>query len=144
MDYRRYGEACYIRVDRGDEIIASILDVCREEGIHSATFSGIGGCSDAEILTFDPDTRSFTSDYCEGSLELVALMGNVISSVTDGPHWHAHALFAYRDGGEHRTVSGHLKSATVRYTAEIELRPVIGGVIGSMPDAETGTGFWHF
>ena len=28
--------------------------------------------------------------------------------------------------------------------AEIELRPVIGGVIGRRHDPETGTGFWSF
>jgi hypothetical protein len=32
----------------------------------------------------------------------------------------------------------------VSYTAEIELRPVIGGRIKRQFDAETGTGFWDF
>ncbi len=39
---------------------------------------------------------------------------------------------------------GHIRSLTVLYTAEIELRPVVGGVIGRKTDPETGTGFWHF
>jgi hypothetical protein len=30
------------------------------------------------------------------------------------------------------------------YTAEIELRPVVGGVITKRYDPETGTGFWSF
>ena len=33
---------------------------------------------------------------------------------------------------------GHLKSTTVLYTAEIELRPTIGGTIGRKSDPETG------
>ena len=66
------------------------------------------------------------------------------SAFTDEPAWHAHALFTYLEGDAHRIASGHLKSATVLYTAEIEVRPVIGGVIGTAPDAETGTRFWHF
>jgi len=28
MDYRKYGEAVYIRMDRGDELISGVLDVC--------------------------------------------------------------------------------------------------------------------
>jgi hypothetical protein len=32
----------------------------------------------------------------------------------------------------------------VSYTAEIELRPVIGGEIKQKYDEETGTGFWDF
>ena len=40
--------------------------------------------------------------------------------------------------------AGHIKSMTVLYTAEIELRPVIGEVISIKHDPETGTGFWNF
>ena len=42
------------------------------------------------------------------------------------------------------SLKGHLKSTTVLYTAEIELRPTIGGAIGRKFDPETGTGFWNF
>ena len=37
-----------------------------------------------------------------------------------------------------------VKATTVLYTAEIELRPTIGGSIGRKFDPETGTGFWDF
>jgi hypothetical protein len=32
----------------------------------------------------------------------------------------------------------------VRYTTEIELRPVLSGAIKRKTDPETGTGFWSF
>ena len=59
MDYRKFGECYYIRMDRNDEIISTILEICKKENIRSATFSGIGGCKDAEIQTFIPETGSF-------------------------------------------------------------------------------------
>ena len=59
MDYRKYGDAVYIRMDKGDEIIDCIKKVCGKERILSATFSGIGGCSEAQIQTFLPDTGAF-------------------------------------------------------------------------------------
>ena len=43
MDYRKFGDTLYIRMDKGDEIIGSILDICEKEQIPSAIFSGIGG-----------------------------------------------------------------------------------------------------
>ena len=43
MDYRKFGECYYIRMDRDDEIISTILEICKKENIRSATFSGIGG-----------------------------------------------------------------------------------------------------
>lgn len=144
MEYRKYGDCYYIRADRGDELIATILDVCKREGVRSATFSGIGGCGSAEIQVFDPEAGEFRSERVEGLLELVSITGNVISGGEGDISHHAHALFAYRDGDSPRIAAGHLKSTTVRYTAEIELRPVIGGVIGKMHDAETGTAFWKF
>ena len=44
MEYRNYNDVIYLRLDRGDEVLTSILEVCKKEGIHSCIFSGIGGC----------------------------------------------------------------------------------------------------
>ena len=144
MDYRRLGSACYIRMDRGDEMIAAILEVCRREGIASATYTGIGGCQSAEIQTFIPEKGQFETEQYEGLLELISFMGNVITDDSGTLHHHTHALYAFVQDGQHRVISGHIKSSTVLYTAEIELRPVQGGAIGHMLNSETGTGFWHF
>ena len=57
---------------------------------------------------------------------------------------HTHALFSFKKDGQHGMAGGHLKATTVLYTAEIELRPTIGGSIGRKFDPETGTGFWNF
>ena len=143
MDYRKFGETYYIRLDRGDEVVASILDVCRREDIASATFCGIGGCSDAEIQVFVPEKGAFETERVTGLLELVSLTGNVIRAADGAREYHAHALFAYRESGAAKIAAGHLKSTAVLYTAEIELRPVVGGVIASRLNPETGTGFWN-
>ena len=143
MEYRKFGDAYYLRVDRGEEIVQSILDVCRNEGLASASFSGIGGCSEAEIQTFIPEEGAFEVRHLSGMLELVSLNGNVISDHSELSS-HAHATFAYKEGDEHHVSAGHVKSITVLYTGEIELRPVLGGSIMKKFDPETGTGFWDF
>ena len=145
MDYRKFGEAYYIRLDRDDEIVSSLLELCQREGVRSATFSGIGGCKTAEIHVFDPDRGTFEGEPIEGVLELVSITGNIIQGDDGSLPWHAHALFAFQDAeGRHKIAAGHLKSAVVLYTAEIELRPVVGGTIGARLDPETGTSFWDF
>ena len=143
MDHRRYGDTVYIRMDRGDEIIKGVLEVCKKEGISSAIFSGIGGCGEAQIQTFVPETGEFETRTLKGMLELVSLSGNVIRG-EDGLCHHTHAVFCFKDGERHCVAGGHIKSITVLYTAEIELRPVAGGVIRRRADPETGTGFWSF
>ncbi|MCR4689340.1 MAG: DUF296 domain-containing protein [Saccharofermentans sp.] len=144
MEYKRYDKTIYIRMDKGDEMIGSILEVCRKENILSAIFSGIGGCRSAEIQTYIPEENSFELQKVEGMLELVSMNGSITSNDQDELFHHTHAVFSYKEGGEHFVAAGHIRSVEVLYTAEIELRPVIGGVIRRQKDPETGTGFWKF
>ena len=143
MDYRRIKDTYYIRIDKGEEIIERLLELCSSEEIGSAFFSGIGGCSRAELQTFIPEEGSFETEKIEGMLELINVTGNIVSDNGRLFH-HTHAVFSYKDGEDHKMAAGHIKSITVLYTAEIELRPVIGGVINRKHDPETGTGFWSF
>ena len=144
MDYKKFNETYYVRMDKGDEIIGSLFEICRKEKIASAVYTGIGGCSEAEIQTFDPETGTFETRTLAGMLELVSFTGNVISDDAGELCHHTHALFAFNEDGAHGTAGGHLKSVTVLYTAEIELKPVFGGVFRKQFDPETGTGFWSF
>lgn len=144
MEYRKFGETWYVRMDKGDEIIGCILELCRKESIASAVFSGIGGCSAAEIQTFIPETGAFETEKLTGMLELVSMNGNIVSDEEGLRYHHTHAVFSHKADGQHRLSAGHMRSITVLYTAEIELRPVIGGTILRKRDEETGTGFWSF
>lgn len=144
MDYRKFGDKVYIRMDRGDEIIGSILDVCKKEKIMSAIFSGIGGLGEAEIQTLIPETNEFEMRKINGLLELVSMTGNIISDEDGQIYHHTHAMVSYKEDGKHYVAGGHIKSLTVSYIAEVVLRPVIGGKIKRKHDPETGTGFWNF
>jgi hypothetical protein len=86
----------------------------------------------------------FETEQLEGMLELVSLNGNVVSGDDGQLYHHTHAMFSFKRDGQHGMAGGHLKSTMVVYTAEIELRPTIGGSIGRKFDPETGTGFWNF
>ena len=113
MDFRKYNQTYYVRLDKGDEIIGSLLEICRKENIASAVFSGIGGCRQAEIQTFIPETGSFETQRLSGMFELVSLTGNITSDDPDNLYHHTHAVFSYKDNGKHRIVGGHIKSVTV-------------------------------
>lgn len=144
MEYRKIDELFYIRMDRDDEVIEKILEVCRRESISSAVFSGIGGCKRAELQVFIPEKGTFETEQLEGMLELVSFNGNVVRDNDGKLFHHTHALFTFKKDGQHGIAGGHLKSTTVLYTAEIALRPTVDGSIGRKFDPETGTGFWDF
>jgi len=141
MEYANFNGVYYLRFDKGDRLISGIMDVCKNEKIMSCVFSGIGGCSTAEIQTFMPERGEFESEILEGSLEMISINGNIISDKEKLYH-HAHALFSGKKDGNAFVSAGHLKETTVLYTAEIELRPVTGGTIGRTYNPETGTGIW--
>ena len=142
MEYIKAGETYYVRMDKGDEIVSSLLDMCKKEGIKSAIFSGIGGCGAAEIQTFDPESSSYETRELSGMLELVSINGSVAKDEDGNYCQHTHAMFAFKEDGVHAVAGGHLKSAAVLITAEIELRPVTGGSIRRKIDPKTGIGFW--
>lgn len=144
MEYKIMNGTCYARIDKGEEIIESLLGICRAEGIKSAVFTGIGGCSNAELQTFIPEEGAFETETLKGMLELINITGNIVSDEEDRLFHHTHAVFSYKQGEEHRMSAGHIRSSVVLYTAEIELRPVTDGVIRRKYDPETGTGFWSF
>ena len=91
-----------------------------------------------------PETHSFEMRKLQGMLELVSLTGNIVQEEDGSYTHHTHGMFAYKEGEKHKVAGGHLKTIGISYTAELELRPVIGGRIMHKYNEETGTGFWTF
>jgi hypothetical protein len=119
MDYRRSRERIVLRLDEGDEIIASLKSVCRKENVESAFVNGIGAARKAEIAHFDTKEKKYNSKKFEGMLEIVSLSGN-IALLEGGPIPHLHIAISMHDFS---TVSGHLMSAEIHPTCEIVIVP---------------------
>lgn len=142
MDYRKFDNKIYVRLDKGDEITASLIAVCAKEQITVAQVQGIGGCETATVGVFDMAKRAYNETTVNGMLELISLDGNV-TEYEDKPYLHAHAVFAYEENGEKRTLSGHLLSAVIGLTGEIVLTPASGS-IGRKYIDELGIRIWDF
>jgi hypothetical protein len=140
MDYRKIGEEYYLRVDKDEEIVSSILKTCQNEKIRTAHFRGIGGCDIIDIQTFIPEQNDFISHRKTGVFELISIDGNV-SPDKDDIFIHSHAIFSYLENDEIKIIGGHLKEAYVKYTAEIILTPAKED-ISRMIDPKTGISVW--
>ena len=46
MDYRRFGNAVVIRIDRNEEVMEKLAEVCGKENILVGSISGLGEASD--------------------------------------------------------------------------------------------------
>ena len=143
MEYRQYSEKLYVRLDKGDEIISSLAEVCRREEIAAASVQGIGGCGSAAVGVFDPDSRSYRRQEVNSLLELISLDGNV-TRYEGEPYLHLHASFAYHGAdGKPKVLAGHLLEATVSLTGEIILTPADGHITRRF-DGELGIRVWDF
>lgn len=124
MDYRKEKNAIYLRIDKGEEVIATIKKICEMERVGGGYFQGIGACSRAVLSTWIPEKQDFIHHTITGMLELVSLKGNISTDRNGKPFSHSHAVFSYlKDNGEVVVVAGHLEEAEISYTGEIILTP---------------------
>ena len=143
MEYREYSGKYYIRLDKGDELVAAITDVCARESIYTAQVQGIGGCCKAVVGVFDAEKKDYVRTEISTLLEMISLDGN-ITEMNGKPFLHAHASFAYLDdNGKASVLSGHLLEAVIGLTGEIVLTPA-NGQIRRRYDEELGIRVWEF
>ena len=143
MEYRKFDDTYYLRLDIGDEVISSITQVCENENITLAGVQGIGGCKNAVTGVYNLESKSYSEERIEALLEIVSLIGN-ITEVEGKPFLHAHAVFAYKDdNGITKTLAGHLLSAVIGLTGEIIITPQSGS-IGRKVNDELGIKTWDF
>lgn len=104
---------------RGEELIASLTTYCKERGITSAFFQGIGAVERVEIGYYDLAKKEYYFRSDDAVFEVAAMQGNV--ALVDGePFIHAHAVLSRCDETL-ACIGAHIKSAHVAVTLEISM-----------------------
>ena len=133
MKHKQFGEKYIIRIEKGEEIVATLIKFCQEQKITLGTISGIGATNQAIIGLFKTDQKEYISQEFTGDYEITSLLGNI--SQKNGevyPHLHATLADANNIG-----YGGHLTSAVVSATFEAVLQK-INGQIDRQFDKEIG------
>jgi len=114
MNYKQVDHGYVVRLKRGEEIVAGLVEFASEAGLRSGFVTGLGAISDVELGFFDFETKEYVRRKFDGHYELVNLTANI--SILDGePFLHAHITMA-NSGCE--PFAGHLYSAIVAATGE--------------------------
>lgn len=118
MEYRRTRFGWTIRLDPGEEIVASLTEFGAAENVRAAAVTGIGSVRDVELGYFVRESHDYVRRPFGGAdYELGALTGNF--SELDGRSFlHAHVVIAGPDLAAH---TGHLLRATVAVTCELHV-----------------------
>lgn len=140
MKVKRTEDGFLVKLDAGDEIIASLKEIAANERIALASFAGIGAVRDAILGYLDIDRKEYLKQqFGAESLELLSLIGN-IARMNDEPVIHCHVVVGDR---EMRTFGGHLFQARVSVTVEIFMR-VFEGEMSREFDARFGANLLRF
>ena len=114
MNYKKFGDKVFVRVDKGEEIVETLKQVCKKLDIKAGTITGIGATDKAVIGLFDVKAKKYHSTEFVGDHEIAPIHGN-ISTMNGQIYLHVHANLC---NAEHKSFGGHLNSALVSATFE--------------------------
>lgn len=139
MEYKRFGDKIYLRLDKGDDITESVFKVAKAENVQAAQVSGIGATDEFTVGVFDVAKKKYNEYVFKGNHEINALTGNITEK--DGePYIHLHITAT---GGGCKIVGGHLIKGVISLTGEIIIT-VSDGKVSREFDGALGINRWKF
>ncbi|MDV4151004.1 PPC domain-containing DNA-binding protein [Clostridium sp. AL.422] len=120
MEYRVFGETIVLRLEKGEEVIESIKNLCEKEDIKAGSISGLGASNHIVIGLFKVDEKKYYSNTFEEDFEITNLTGN-ISRMNGEVYLHIHGTFADIEG---KCIGGHLNKAVISATSEIIINKI--------------------
>ena len=139
MDYKRFGDKLLLRVDRGEEILASLEKVVRQEGITLGQVQALGAVGKVTAGLYDVSKQQYNKTTLTGDFEIVSLTGTVD---TMNGEYYSHLHISVSDHN-FQVWGGHLNEAVVSGTCELVLT-VIHGAIDRQKDPQVGLNVWKF
>lgn len=125
MEYRKFGSDYVVRIQKGEEILSCIQDVCQRENILLGTVTGIGAVGEITLGVFDREKFAYQSRTYTGDLELGSCGGS-ISTMEGKTYLHIHAVAGNPD--RDFCMAGHMSRAVVSLTGEFILHRIDGQV----------------
>lgn len=121
MEYIKSASHYVVRLDKGDEIISSISEICSNENIKAGIVNGIGAANEIEIGIFDTESKKYLKKVYTGDFEISALAGN-ISRMDEKPYLHLHITIG--NPIKNIVAAGHMNRCVISATSEIYVTAV--------------------
>lgn len=132
MIYKKFGDTIVARIDRGEEILASVKSICEKEQVKLASISALGAVDHVVVGLYKVAEKRYFSNTFEGEMEMTSLTGNV-SVKNEEVYLHMHADFADAEG---HVFGGHLTEAVISGTCEMFIH-TLNGAVGRRVDEAT-------
>ena len=139
MEYKRFKDVIFLRVDRGEEVLEKLLEVSKKENITLASVEAIGACDKFTVGLYSVKDKKYSSKTYEGEYEIVSFLGN-ITRKNDEPYIHIHIACGDE---ENHVYGGHLNYCRISATFECKIH-LIDGKINRKIDEITGLNVFDF
>ena len=140
MEYRKFSQGYVLRLDPGEEIVASLTRLVEQEQVQLGSVTAIGAANDVTIGIFSTQEKQYHARRYQGDCEISALVGNVTRKEGE-PYLHLHITIGNPVTGE--VHAGHLTSATISATLELFLQ-VWDGQVGREFSDQVGLNLFRF
>ena len=115
MQFRRFGNKFFVRIDKGEEIMSTLMKFCETEKITLAEIKALGAVDEFEVGLFDVIEKKYHANKFNFPAEITSLWGTVTTK-EGKPYLHVHMSAADIEG---RLYGGHLVKAVVSATCEM-------------------------
>lgn len=133
MKYKRFNDTIFMRIDRGEEILAALKELAQAESIKLASVSALGATNSFTVGVYNTAEKKYYSNDFAGAFEIVSLTGTI--NTMDGEFYtHIH-MSAGNERGE--VFGGHLNRAVVSATCETVVT-VVDGELDRYHDEDVG------
>jgi len=118
MQYLKDKDTIVLKIERGEEVLTTLLSFCEAQNIHTAQFSGIGAVKDLSCGYYSLEDKKYYFQSYDSLVELVSLTGNV--ALKEGkPFIHVHGVFT---GTDNQAFGGHIEKMTAGIVVEISMK----------------------
>jgi hypothetical protein len=137
----RKGRLLIGRLERGNELVDTLLDLCSAESIRCGEIRALGALSRVELCAYDQKKQRYgPSRAYTGDIEILSLVGNV-SEKSGDLACHLHATVARDTDNGIQVIGGHVVTATV-FACEVTINACDDLILRRGMDEKTGLSLW--
>lgn len=138
MKALKIGSKYFLRIDKGEEVVASIKQFCTSNKVKLASIVGVGAADRATIGLFNTITKEYHNTKLEGEYEITNLTGTITTK--DGEIYiHLHVTLGDE---EYNAYGGHLNECWISGTCELVV-DIVDGEVDRIFDDYSGLFIWN-
>jgi predicted DNA-binding protein with PD1-like motif len=134
MEYTKVGSRYVLRLDKGEEVITTLLDFLKKEDIRLGRVWALGGMENVTLGLLRKSDMQFARRSFNQGMEIASFFGT-ITEKDNQPYLHAHTVVTDENM---QAYGGHLFEGYVFPTMEVMVDVIEGGHVGRALDSDTG------